>query len=83
MAKKQATKDKKRVPHKRHTFLKVLCSLTILVACLVCFIGGVQEGARTSKVIYHCMLSAAVIGTVFWAAIRAMTSYEEINGGQA
>lgn len=83
MAKKQATKNKKNVSLKRHAFLKVLCSLTILVACLVLFVGGVQEGVRTSKIIYHCMLASAVIGTVFWCAIRAMTSYEEINGGQA
>ena len=82
MAKKQATK-KKVARSNRFVFLKTLCCVTILAACFILFIGGVREGGRTRKIIYHCMLSAAVIGTVFWAAIRAMTSYEEINGGQA
>jgi hypothetical protein len=81
MAKKQATKT----GGSRHkfAFLKTLCSSTILAACLVLFIGGVHEGVRTSKIIYHCVLVSAAIGVVFWVALRAITSYEEINGGQA
>ena len=81
MAKKQAANTKTRVS--RFLFIKTLCNLTILVACLVLFIGGIQEGVRTSKIVYHCLLVSAAIGVIFWAVIRAMASYEEINSGKA
>jgi hypothetical protein len=81
MAKKQATKTK--VTRPKFVFLKTLCCCTILAACFVLFIGGVREGVRTSRIIYHCMAASVGIGFVFWGALRAMTSYEEINGGQA
>lgn len=81
MAKKRATKKAGRPI--RFVFLRTLGIVTIFAACLVLFVGGVREGVRTSKIIYHCILASAGIGVVFWAALRAMTSYEEINGGQA
>jgi|GEM_PF-1759760 len=81
MAKAQDTKDNQKIV--RHLYLKTLCNLTIIVACVVLFIGGAQEGVRTSKILYNCLGVSAVIGLVFWAVIRAMASYEEINGGKA
>jgi hypothetical protein len=81
MAKKQAAK--KRVTRGKFAFLRALCCCTILAACLVLFIGGVQEGVRTSKIIYHCMAVSFGIALVYGVALRAMTNYEEINGGQA
>lgn len=81
MAKKSATEGKTR--RSRYLFAKMLCNVTILVACMVLFIGGVQEGVRLSKVIYKCIGISVVIGCAFWAVIRAMASYEEINGGKA
>lgn len=81
MAKKQATKSKGARP--KFVFLKTLCCCTILAACFVLFIGGVREGVRTSKIIYHCVAVSFGIGLVFGVAFRAMTNYEEINGGQA
>ena len=79
MAKKQATK--KRISMPRHRLLKLLCGLTILVACLVLFVGGLQAGTRTVKIIYRCLVATAVIGTTFGIVIKAVSSYEEINGG--
>jgi hypothetical protein len=82
MAKKQAAKVR-GARTKRLTFLKTLCCVTILVACCILFIGGVREGVRTSKIIYHCVAASLGIGSVFGVALWAMTNYEEINGGQA
>lgn len=81
MAKKSATEGK--ATRSRYLFAKMLCNVTILVACLVLFIGGVNEGVRISKVIYNCIGVSIIIGCSFWAVIRAMASYEEINGGKA
>jgi hypothetical protein len=81
MAKTQAADTKTRPS--RFLFIKTLCNLTILVACLVLFVGGIQEGVRTSKIVFNCLLVSVVIGMAFWAVIRAMASYEEINGGKA
>ena len=81
MAKKQATK--KRGARGKFAFLRVLCCCTILAACFVLFIGGVREGVRTSKIIYNCMAVSFGIAVVYGVALRAMTNYEEINGGQA
>jgi hypothetical protein len=81
MGKAQDTSEGQRPS--RHLYLKTLCNLTILVACVVLFIGGAQEGVRTSKIVYNCLGVSAVIGLVFWGVIRAMASYEEINGGKA
>ena len=81
MAKKQVTKQKKT--RTRFVFLKTICCCTILAACFVLFVGGVREGVRTSKIIYHCLAASFGIGLVYGVALRAMTNYEEINGGQA
>jgi hypothetical protein len=81
MAKAQDTEGKQKIV--RYLYLKTLCNLTIIIACVVLFIGGAQEGVRTSKILYNCLCVSAVIGLVFWAVIRAMASYEEINGGKA
>lgn len=81
MAKAQGAKEGKRSP--QYHYPKTLCSLTILVACVVLFIGGAQEGVRTSKIVYNCLGVSVVIGFVFRVVIRAMASYEEINGGKA
>ena len=81
MAKKQPASEKKGVD--RFMYVKALGNLTTLVACLVLFIGGIREGVRTSSIVYHCLLVSAAIGFTFWIVIRAMASYEEINGGKA
>lgn len=81
MAKKQDSKSGERAS--RYLFLKTLCNVTILVACVVLFIGGAQEGVRTSKIVYHCMGVSVAIGLVFRVVIRAIASYEEIHGGKA
>jgi hypothetical protein len=81
MAKKQTASTSGRPS--RFLFIKTLCNLTILVACLVLVVGGVQEGVRTSKIVYNCLVVSVTIGMAFWAVIRAMASYEEINGGKA
>jgi hypothetical protein len=81
MAKAQDTRGAQRTS--RHLYLKNLCSVTIIVACIVLFIGGAQEGVRTSRIIYHCLGVSVVIGLVFRVVIRAVASYEEINSGKA
>ena len=81
MAKKQAASQTKKVD--RYLMIKALGNLTTLIACTVLFIGGIQEGVRTSKIVYHCLLVSFAIVFTFWVVIRAMASYEEINGGKA
>lgn len=78
MAKKQAAKKKSLKGYKP---FKVLCSVTIIAACLVLFIGGLGEGVRTSRIIYRCFAASAVIALVYLSAVRAIAIYEEINGG--
>jgi hypothetical protein len=80
MAKKQAAKRKSLKGYKP---FKVLCSVTIIAACLVLFIGGLGEGVRASKIIYRCFAASAAIALVYFGAVRAIAIYEEINGGQA
>jgi hypothetical protein len=43
--------------------------------------GGIDEGVRTSKIVYTCMAVSTAIGFAFWVVIRAVASYEEIDGG--
>ncbi len=79
MAKKQAAKGAGR--HVRAGFAKTLCCLTILTSIAVLFWGGIDRGVRTAKIVYVCIAVTAVIGFAFWAVIRAVGSYEEIDGG--
>jgi hypothetical protein len=79
MAKKRAVK--KKSGKRRYGLLKILCGLTIVVACLVLFVGGIQAGTRTVKILYRCLVATAVIGTTFGIVIKTVSSYEEINGG--
>jgi hypothetical protein len=79
MAKKRAVK--KKGGKRRYGLLKILCGLTIVVACLVLFVGGIQAGTRTVKILYRCLVATAVIGTTFGIVIKTVSSYEEINGG--
>ena len=79
MAKKQPAK--KVVRKGAYGFLKVLCGLTMLAACLVLFVGGIQTGARTVTIIYRCLFATAVIGITFGIVIKALSSYEEIHSG--
>ena len=81
MAKNQPSNGKKR--NTRFLYIKTLGTLTVMLSCLVLFIGGIQEGVRTSKIVYTCLLVSAVIGVTFWAVTLAMASYEEINSGKA
>jgi hypothetical protein len=79
MAKKQTAKRARAIAGLG--FVKTLSCLTILTACMLLIIGGVDEGVRTSKIIYTCLAVSAGIGFAFWAVIRAVGSYEEIDGG--
>ncbi len=79
MAKKQASKRKGRKA--RVAFAKTLCCLTILTSVAVLFAGGVDEGVRTSKIVYTCIAVSTALGFAFWAVIQAVASYEEIDGG--
>ena len=79
MAKKQTTKRSRFVPGLG--FVKTLCCLTILTSCALLIGGGVDEGVRTSKIVYTCMAVSTAIGFAFWVVIRAVASYEEIDGG--
>ncbi len=81
MAKAQDTRDNQKVL--RYLYLKTLCNLTIIVACVVLFIGGAHEGVRTSRIVYNCLGVSMVIALVFRVVIRAVASYEEINSGKA
>jgi hypothetical protein len=81
MAKKQAVSSKRRPS--RHLVIKTLGNVTVLLSCLVLFIGGIMEGVRTSKILYNCLGVSFVIIMVFWVVNKAMASYEEINGGKA
>ena len=84
MAKKRAAEAKStKKPSPGFVFLRTLCGVTVLLACLVLAIGGVRGGVRTNAIIYNCLLASAGIGIVFWFALRAVSSYEEIDGGQA
>jgi hypothetical protein len=81
MAKKQATKKQPQRSGPRS--LRLLCCVTIVAACVVLCIGGLEEGVRTSKIVYRCLAASAGIGLVYLLSVRAMAIYEEINGGQA
>mgnify|MGYP006286888957 CR=1 FL=1 len=79
MAKKQSGSTKQG--SSRYRFLKILCAITILVACAVLFVGGAQGGVRTVKTIYKCLAATAFIGIIFGVVIRVVQSYEETHGG--
>mgnify|MGYP006275681431 CR=1 FL=1 len=79
MAKKRASKAKSR--GSGPGFAKTLGCLTILTSVAVLFAGGIDEGVRTSKIVYTCMAVSAALGFAFWAVIQAVSSYEEIDGG--
>jgi hypothetical protein len=79
MAKKQSGSTKQGRP--RHRFLKVLCAVTILVACAVLFIGGAEGGVRTVKTIYKCLAVTAGIGITFGVVIKVVEGYEETHRG--
>jgi len=79
MAKNQPSK--KVVRRGAYGFLKILCGLTIVVACLVVFVGGIQTGARTVTILYRCLFATGVIGITFGIVIKVLSSYEEIYGG--
>jgi hypothetical protein len=79
MGKKQPARDV--TGRGRYRFLKLLCALTILVACGILFLGGAQSGVRTVKTIYKCLAITAGIGIVFGIVIKVVQSYEETHGG--
>ena len=79
MAKKPTTNTRTRAD--RAAFAKTLCCLTILTSVAVLLWGGVDGGVRTSKIIYACIGVSTVIGFAFYVVIRAVASYEEIDGG--
>ncbi len=66
---------------RRYRFLKVLCAVTILAACVVMFVGGAQSGVRTVKTIYKCLAVVAGIGIIFGVVIKVVQGYEETHGG--
>jgi hypothetical protein len=80
MSKKQSGRGKVRVALKYRPF-KVLCAVTILVACGVVCVGGVNSGASTESILYNCLLVTAVIGITFGMIIKAVASYEETRSG--
>jgi hypothetical protein len=79
MAKKQVVKGVQA--RRRYRFLKVLCAATILIACIVMFVGGAQSGVRTVKTIYKCLAVVAGIGIIFGVVIKVVQGYEETHGG--
>jgi len=79
MATKQSGSNKNI--RRRYRFLKVLCAITILIACIVMFVGGAQSGVRTVKTIYKCLAVVAGIGIIFGVVIKVVQSYEETHGG--
>ena len=82
MAKKQLVKQVKvKRTSRQHRLLKVLCAATIIATYIVLFVGGMQTGVRTIKIIYKCLVATAVIGMTFGIVIKAVASYEEINRG--
>jgi hypothetical protein len=82
MAKKRLVKKIRTTKRSgRHRLLKVLCAVTIIASYIVLFVGGMQAGVRTVKIIYKCLVATAVIGMTFGIVIKAVASYEEINRG--
>ena len=79
MAKKKSDSSKNK--RRRYRFLKVLCAATILIACVVMFVGGAQSGVRTVKTIYKCLAVVAGIGIIFGVVIKVVQGYEETHGG--
>jgi hypothetical protein len=65
----------------RYRFLKVLCAVTILVACGVVCVGGVNSGSSTLGIFYNCLAITALIGITFGMVIKVVASYEETRGG--
>lgn len=65
----------------KYRFLKMLCAVTILVSCMVLFIGGAQNGVRTVKTIYKCLAVTGAIGIIFGVVIKVVRGYEETHGG--
>lgn len=65
----------------RYRFFKVLCAVTILVACAVVCVGGVESGLSTLGIFYRCLAVTAVIGITFGMVIKVVASYEETRGG--
>ncbi|MEY4701662.1 MAG: hypothetical protein RL326_1849 [Pseudomonadota bacterium] len=82
MAKKRLVKRIKTTKRSnQHRLLKVMCAVTIIAAYVVLFVGGMQAGVRTVKIIYKCLVATIVIGMTFGIVIKAVASYEEINRG--
>ena len=81
MAKKKKSEGKRKTS--QFLVIKTLGNATTLLACLVLFIGGIQHGVRTSKIIYSCLGVSFLIIVTFWVVNKAMASYEEINSGKA
>lgn len=79
MAKKQSGSTKSG--RGKYRFLKVLCAATIVLSCIVLFIGGAQSGVRTVKTIYKCLMVTGIIGIIFGVVIRVVQGYEETHGG--
>jgi hypothetical protein len=65
----------------KYRFFKVLCAVTIVVASIVVFVGGVSSGASMASIVYECLAVTAVISVMFGLVIKAVESYEEIRGG--
>ncbi len=80
MSKKQSGRGNERVAPRYRPF-KVLCAVTIVVACLVVCVGGVNSGASIEGILYRCLLVTAVIGITFGIIIKAVASYEETRSG--
>jgi hypothetical protein len=80
MSKKQSGSGK-RVVAPRYRAYKVLCAVTILVACGVVCIGGVNTGAGLESILYRCLLVTGVIGIAFGVVIKVVASYEETRSG--
>jgi hypothetical protein len=80
MSKKQSGRGSVRSTSRYRPF-KVLCAVTILVACGVVCVGGVNSGASTESIFYRCLLVTAVVGITFGIIIKALASYEETRSG--
>lgn len=80
MPKKRSGRGNIRVVPRYRSF-KVLCAVTILVACGVVCVGGVNSGASTESILYRCLLVTAVIGITFGMIIKVVASYEETRSG--
>jgi hypothetical protein len=82
-AKQSSKKERKAVKKVRFAHLQKLITGVCLLACFVVILGGLMSGARTISMAYLIFKVLVVVHVISWVLIRVLSTYEEMNSGQA